>query len=203
MHLLLQVKLLRVLEERRVRPVGASQSVPIDVRLVSATHRTLEKEIPEGRFREDLYYRLNVVTLTLPALSERRDDIPVLAAHFLGQLSARYGRSLTGFSPDAMELLVGAAWPGNVRQLHNVVEHAVALSTTPLVPTDLIANSLKESQRMESLEEARARFERDYLARALRIAGGNVTHAARLAKRNRTEFYKLLQRHQLDPAQFK
>lgn len=203
MPLLLQVKLLRVLEERRVRPVGSAQTVPVDVRLVSATHRELEQEISAGRFREDLYYRLNVVTLKLPALADRRDDIPLLAAHFLRQLSGRYGKPLSGFSPDAMELLVGAPWPGNVRQLHNVIEHAVALSTTSLVPVDLIENSLREAQRMESLEEARARFERDYLVRALRIAEGNVTHAARLAKRNRTEFYKLLQRHHLDPAQFK
>ncbi|HEX8964666.1 MAG TPA: sigma 54-interacting transcriptional regulator [Rhodocyclaceae bacterium] len=203
MPLLLQVKLLRVLEERQVRPVGSARSVPIDVRIVSATHRALEDEIAAGRFREDLYYRLNVVTLALPALAERRDDIPLLAAHFLRQVGAKYEKKLSGFSPEAMELLVGAAWPGNVRQLYNVVEHAVALSTTPVVAVGSIENSLREAQRMESLEEARARFERDYLARALRITGGNVTHAARLAKRNRTEFYKLLQRHHLDPAEFK
>lgn len=203
MPLLLQVKLLRVLEERQVRPVGSVSNVPIDVRIVSATHRSLEQEIAAGRFREDLYYRLDVVALVLPALAERRDDIPRLASHFLRQMSDKYDKGLTGFSPEAMELLVGAAWPGNVRQLHNVVEHAAALTTTPVIAVDLIESSLREAQRMESLEEARAHFEREYLARALRITGGNVTHAARLAKRNRTEFYKLLQRHQLDPAHFK
>ncbi len=203
MPLLLQVKLLRVLEERQVRPVGSARSVPIDVRILSATHRPLEQDIAAGRFREDLYYRLNVVTLSLPALAERRDDIPLLASHFLRQLGGKYEKIVAGFSPAAMELLIGAAWPGNVRQLYNVVEHAVVLSTTPLIAVDLIENSLREAQRMESLEDARMRFERDYLARALRICGGNVTHAARLAKRNRTEFYKLLQRHHLDPGQFK
>ena len=199
----LQVKLLRVLEERRVRPVGAAGSVETDVRIVSATHRNLEEEVAGGRFRNDLYYRLNVVTLALPPLSERRDDIPLLAGHFLRTLGAKYGKRIGGFAPDAMEILVGAAWPGNVRQLHNVVEQSVALATAAIVPASLVQNALREIQEMDSLADARARFERDYLAQVLRIAGGNVSQAARLAKRNRTEFYKLLQRHRLDPALFK
>jgi two-component system response regulator GlrR len=203
MPLPLQVKLLRVLEERQVRPVGSARSFAIDVRLVSATHKPLEKEIAENRFREDLYYRLNVATLTLPPLAERRDDIPLLANHFLHLLGERYGKAIGGFAPEAMEQLLGASWPGNVRQLYNVVEQAVALSIAPVVPASLIQNALRNDQRMDSLEEARTRFERDYLVRALRITAGNVSHAARLAKRNRTEFYKLLQKHHLEPDQFK
>jgi len=203
MPLPLQVKLLRVLEDRHVRPVGSARSFPIDVRILSATHRPLEEEIAAARFREDLYYRLNVATLTLPALAERRDDVPLLATHFLRTLSDKYSKTIGGFAPEAMELLVGAPWPGNVRQLYNVVEQAVALSTAAVIPAGLVQNALRDDQRMDSLEEARARFERDYLARALRITGGNVSHAARLARRNRTEFYKLLQRHHLEPDQFK
>ncbi len=203
MPLPLQVKLLRVLEERQVRPVGSARSFPIDVRIVSATHRPLEEEISSGRFREDLYYRLNVATLALPPLADRRDDIPLLAQHFLQKLGERYGKTLGGFAPEALELLVAAPWPGNIRQLYNVIEQAVALSIAPIIPPSLIQNALRDEHRLDSLEEARNRFERDYLVRTLRIAGGNVSHAARLAKRNRTEFYKLLQKHHLEPGQFK
>ncbi|HMM70832.1 MAG TPA: sigma 54-interacting transcriptional regulator [Rhodocyclaceae bacterium] len=199
----LQVKLLRVLEERQVRPVGSTRSFPIDVRIVSATHRPLEQDFAENRFREDLYYRLNVATLVLPSLAERRDDIPLLANHFLRMLGERYGKPVGGFAPMAMDMLIGAPWPGNVRQLYNVVEQAVALSITPVISPGLIQNALRDDQRMESLEHARMRFERDYLVRTLRITGGNVSQAARLAKRNRTEFYRLLQRHHLEPDRFK
>ena len=203
MPLPLQVKLLRVLEDRQVRPVGSTRSISVDVRILSATHRELEREIAATRFREDLYYRLNVATLALPSLTERRDDIPLLAAHFLRRLSAKYEKPVGGFAPDAMELLVAAAWPGNIRQLFNTVERAVALSTGGVIPRTLVASAVQADGEMASLEEARSRFERDYLARALRTTGGNVSHAARLAKRNRTEFYKLLQKHGLDPERFK
>ena len=203
MPTVLQVKLLRVLEERQVRPVGSARSLPVDVRIISATHRRLEDEMAAGRFREDLFYRLNVVALALPALGERRDDIPLLAGEFLRRLAERYGKKLTGFAPEAMEALVSAAWPGNVRQLYNVVEQAVALATAPIVPLGLITTAISAVDETVSFEEARRRFEHDYLSRILRLAGGNVSQAARLAKRNRTEFYRLLERHQIDPALFK
>ncbi|WP_341675267.1 sigma 54-interacting transcriptional regulator [Niveibacterium sp. SC-1] len=204
MPLPLQVKLLRVLEERMVRPVGSSRTVPIDVRIVSATHRDLDLARHEARFRDDLYYRLNVVSLALPPLADRREDIPLLANHFLQRLAKRYRRTINAFAPDAMELLVGAPWPGNVRQLLNVVEQAVALSTTPIVPAALVQRAIQSDfHEIESLEEARRRFERDYLVRLLRLTDGNVSHAARLAKRNRTEFYRLLSRHRLEPGTFK
>ncbi|HSF48501.1 MAG TPA: sigma 54-interacting transcriptional regulator, partial [Burkholderiales bacterium] len=128
----LQVKLLRVLQEKEVRPIGATQSLPVDVRIISATHRELERDITAGRFREDLYYRLNVVSFTLPPLSERREDIPLLATHFLSILAKRYKRQVNGFVPEALELLVKSSWPGNVRQLANVVEKIVALATTAI-----------------------------------------------------------------------
>ncbi|HVC12664.1 MAG TPA: sigma 54-interacting transcriptional regulator [Burkholderiales bacterium] len=200
----LQVKLLRALEDRVVRPVGSNEMVPIDVRIISATHRRLEERITAGEFREDLYYRLNVVKLTVPTLAERREDVPLLAGHFLQRLAQRYGRSRLAFSREALELLVSAPWPGNVRQLLNVIEQAVALSATQVIPASLVSQALDAGDSvLTPLDEARRAFERDYLIRILKITAGNVTHAARLAGRNRTEFYRLLERHALEPAAFK
>jgi two-component system, NtrC family, response regulator GlrR len=204
MPLPLQVKLLRVLQEKEVRPIGSTQSVKVDVRIISATHRNLEDAIKISEFREDLYYRLHVVALSLPPLSARREDIPVLATHFLNTLGERYGKALNGFAQDAMEVLVKHSWPGNVRELYNVVEQAVALATTPIITPGLLETAIRgETGNLSSFESARFDFERDYLAKLLKITNGNVTQAARLAKRNRTEFYKLLQRHHLNPSMFK
>jgi two-component system, NtrC family, response regulator GlrR len=204
MPVLLQVKLLRVLQERKVRPVGSTQAIPIDVRIISATHRDLKAEIAAGGFREDLYYRLDVVALTIPVLSQRREDIPLLTNYFLSMFAEKYQKNINGFSPEAMEMLLSSSWPGNVRQLMNVVERCVVLGTTPLVSSVLVYDAMhREEEQLVSFEEARKSFERDYLVRVLKISGGNVTQAARLAKRNRTEFYKLLQRYQLDPSVFK
>ena len=204
MPLQLQVKLLRVLQDREIRPIGTTQTIAVDVRIISATHRNLEEAIKAGSFREDLYYRLNVVSFGLPALAERREDIPVLATHFLNQLVDRYKKPLNGFASEAMEILVKSAWPGNVRELYNVVEQAVALSTTSIITPALVDSAMRgQSAELSSFESARSEFERDYLAKLLKITGGNVTQAAKLAKRNRTEFYKLLQRHHLDPKLFK
>ncbi|HVS26806.1 MAG TPA: sigma 54-interacting transcriptional regulator [Burkholderiales bacterium] len=204
MPLALQVKLLRVLQEKQLRPVGSTQSMPVDVRIISATHRKLEEEMAAGRFREDLFYRLNVVSLRIPALSSRREDIPLLAGQFLQNLAGKYSKKISSFAPDALQLLVGASWPGNVRQLLNVVEQAVALCTTRIVPLTLVQKALQdEESHLSSLDEAKKRFEREYLSQLLKITDGNVSQAARLAKRNRTEFYKLLKRHALDPVLFK
>jgi len=204
MPLPLQVKLLRVVQEGEVRPVGSTQAIPVDVRVISATHRDLDAQKAAGLFREDLYYRLNVVALHLPPLAERREDIPLLAAHFLRKLAERYRKAVPTLSPDAMALLVAAPWPGNVRQLLNLLEQAVALTTTTVIPATTVQNALKEdAAALIPFEEARKSFERDYLVRLLKITGGNVTQAAQMAKRNRTEFYKLLQRHRLEPAMFK
>jgi two-component system response regulator GlrR len=200
----LQVKLLRALEERTVRPVGSHEDFDVDVRVIAATHRNLEERIASGEFREDLYYRLNVVKLHIPALAERREDIPLLANHFLSRLAGRYGRGPLAFAPDALELMVSAPWPGNVRQLLNVIEQAVALASTEVIPESLVRQALDaRDTALTPLDEARRAFERDYLVRILKITGGNVTKAARLAGRNRTEFYRLLERHSLEPSMFK
>ncbi|MBN8441644.1 MAG: sigma 54-interacting transcriptional regulator [Thauera sp.] len=200
----LQVKLLRVLQERTIRPVGSTRAEAVDVRIVSATHRNLEALLASGEFRDDLYYRINVVTLKLPTLAERREDIPLLADHFLRSLAQKYGKRLRGFAPDALAALTTAAWPGNVRQLQNVVEQTCALATTPLIPRPLVerALSLRPIEAL-SYSEAKNRFERNYLIQLLKLTDGKVTDAARLAERNRTEFYRLLQRHGLDPGMFR
>ncbi|HEV3009236.1 MAG TPA: sigma 54-interacting transcriptional regulator [Burkholderiales bacterium] len=204
MPLPLQVKLLRALEERKIRPVGAHEAFDVDVRVIAATHRKLEERIASGEFREDLYYRLNVVKLYIPALAERREDIPLLASRFLARLGTRYRRGPLAFSPQALELLVSAPWPGNVRQLLNVIEQAVALAATEVIPESLVSQALDAGDTsLTPLDEARRAFERDYLVRILKITGGNVTKAARLAGRNRTEFYRLLERHSLEPSVFK
>jgi two-component system response regulator GlrR len=204
MPVALQVKLLRVLQERQVRPVGASQAVPVDVRILSATHRDLDDAMADGSFRKDLFYRINVVSLTLPTLAERREDIPLLAHHFLSRLAPKYGRKVNGFAPEALKALTTAPWPGNVRQLHNVVEQVTALATTPLVPLALVQRALRvPSVEVQSYTEARTRFERDYLVNLLKITDGNVADAARLADRNRTEFYRLMQKHGLTPGLFR
>lgn len=200
----IQVKLLRVLQEKSVRPVGSSQADLIDVRILSATNRDLEDAIAEGNFRQDLYYRLNVVSLEIPSLIQRREDIPLLAAHFLKTISDQTGKKVNGFAPEAMEQLLTAPWPGNVRQLQNSVEHAVALTTTPLISADLLRSTIQEDTgKVPSFSEARKKFEQDYLVNLLMMTKGNVSQAARIAKRNRTDFYKLLQRNHIVPALFK
>ena len=205
MPLEFQAKLLRVLQEGEVRPVGSVESIPVDVRILSATHSDLEAAVAAGRFREDLFYRLNVVMLEMPPLRERREDIPLLASHFLQRARRRNPGSLArSFSPEAMEALMAAPWPGNIRQLLNVVEQLVALSVTPVIPASLVQRALRgKTGTIMPLAQAQSEFEREYLVRILRMTRGNVTRAARLAGRNRTEFYKLLNRHQLEPALFR
>jgi two-component system response regulator GlrR len=194
MPMRLQVKLLRVLQEHQVRPVGSTDAIDVDVRVISATHRDLQELMGEGRFREDLYYRLNVVNIKIPTLDQRREDIPLLVAHFLQQIAREAGQERKVYAPEAVEMLVTAEWPGNIRQLYNVVRQNVALSRSPVISAELVQQSLGEhSGKLLSFSDARD----------LQITTGNVSQAARLAKRNRTDFYKLLARHDLNPDQFK
>ena len=200
----LQVKLLRVLQERKVRPLGSNRDIDIDVRIISATHRDLPKVMARGEFREDLYYRLNVVSLKIPALAERTEDIPLLANHLLRQAAERHKPFVRAFSTDAMKRLMTASWPGNVRQLVNVIEQCVALTSSPVISDALVEQALEgENTALPTFVEARNQFELNYLRKLLQITKGNVTHAARMAGRNRTEFYKLLSRHELDANDFK
>jgi two-component system response regulator GlrR len=203
MPLSLQAKLLRVLQERRVRPVGSNSAVPIDTRVISATNHDLDSAMREGSFREDLYYRLNVLELHMPNLVDRREDIPVLVAHKLEELATESDTSKR-FSPGAMELLMAAEWPGNVRQLFNLVEKTAALSASPVISVRQVKRALgDQSAEMRPFAEAREEFTRNYLIELMRLSQGNVSKAARMAKRNRTDFYRLLAKHRLDAADFK
>lgn len=204
MPLSLQSKLLRVLQENTIRPVGGTKDIPIDVRVVSATHQNLEKCMSEGTFREDLYYRLNVVSIDIPPLADRREDIPLLVQYCLKIIAERGNKSKSSFSAEAMELLVTAPWPGNVRHLFNIVEQVTVLSTTSIIPKSLVHKALRNpTQEIMSFSDAKSKFEREYLCQLLQITSGKVSQAARIAKRNRTEFYRLLSRHNIDPGLFK
>jgi two-component system response regulator GlrR len=179
---------------------GRSKGGLPDLRVVAATAAPLEKLAREGAFRPDLYYALAASSLKVPALAERTEDIPLLVAHFVD----RHGGDRR-LSPEAQAVLLEAAWPGNVGQLRSVVEQALNQSVTPLVPASLVQKLLLEGaeQCFSAFDEARRGFERDYLVRLLEATRGNVAKAARVAQRNRTEFYKLLARHEIDPAAFK
>lgn len=204
MPMRLQVKLLRVLQENQVRPVGSTDAIQVDVRVISATHRDLMDMMRNGRFREDLYYRLNVVNIRIPVLDKRREDIPLLVSHFLQEIAKESGQERKVYAPEAVEMLVAAEWPGNIRQLYNVVRQNAALSRSPVISAELVQSSLGEhAGKLASFSDARDEFTRNYLSQILQITTGNVSQAARLAKRNRTDFYKLLARHDLNPEAFK
>jgi two-component system response regulator PilR (NtrC family) len=194
MSAVMQVKLLRVLQERRFRRVGGLEELTADIRVIAATNQDLTRAVAEGRFREDLYYRINVIPISLPPLRERREDIPLLAEHFLGKYSEQMGKPITGISRDAMDLLTAHDWPGNIRELENVLERAVALEATP----SILADSLPETVRGDvvrvpgvptsevlpasgfDLEAHVKEIERGYIAEALKRAGGVQVKAAEL-----------------------
>jgi len=204
MPLVLQVKLLRVLQDFQVRPVGSTKALPVDVRIISATHMDIEKAVKQGDFREDLYYRLKVVPLHLPELAERRDDISLLAEHYLEKYASQNNKKKKHFAPDAMDYLVSMPWPGNVRQLENVVDLCATLCSTDTIPLHLTKKSLQdEPGQIQTLKEAKNAFECAYLISVLRITEGHVANAAQIAGRNRTEFYKLLNQHKIDPVDFR
>jgi len=193
MSAVMQVKLLRVLQERRFRRVGGLEELQADIRVIAATNQDLARLIAEGRFREDLYYRINVIPLTLPPLRERREDIPLLADHFLVKYSDQMGKQIAGVSHDAMDLLVAHDWPGNIRELENVIERAVALESTPAILADSLPPNIRgDAPRVavgstEALPESGfdleahvKEIERGYIAEALKRAGGVQVKAADL-----------------------
>jgi two-component system response regulator AtoC len=211
-----QVKLNRVLQEREIRRVGENVAIPVDVRVVAATHRDLKAEVQAGRFREDLFYRLNVFPIRLPSLRERTEDVPLLAAHFLEKHARAMRRDIGGFDPDSLRLLASSAWPGNVRELENAVERAVAISSGPTIrvadlPADLAGPvaflapgpALAAMPYREVVEQAQDRVSREYLVALLTEFRGNVTRAAARAGLERESLHRLLKRHGLRSDDFK
>jgi two-component system response regulator HydG len=212
----MQVKLNRALQEKEIRRVGETTGLRINVRVIAATHRDLKAEVAAGRFREDLFYRLNVFPVVLPALRDRREDIPLLASHFLEKHARVLGRPLDGFEPDALRALTGYPWPGNVRELENAVERAVAVGAGPRVALRDLPPDVKGSQegaipaevlaRMpyrEAIDLARDRVTRDYLVALLRALDGNVTKAAERAGMARESLHRLLKRYGVRSDDFK
>ncbi|HET8538433.1 MAG TPA: sigma-54 dependent transcriptional regulator [Anaeromyxobacter sp.] len=211
-----QVKLNRVLQEREIRRVGDTTPVPVDVRVIAATHRDLRDEARAGRFREDLFYRLNVLTVTLPPLRERAEDVPALATHFLEKHARAVRRAIRGFDPEAVRRLVAHAWPGNVRELENTVERAVAVSAGEVVavedlPPEIASpgqaapptGALASLPYRDAIAGARDRVTRDYLVALLTEFAGNVTRAAERAGMERESLHRLLRRHGLRSDDFK
>jgi two-component system, NtrC family, response regulator GlrR len=204
MPLSLQVKLLRVLQDMEVRPVGSTKTFPIDVRMISATHRDLDEMVKAGEFRSDLYYRLKVVPLAMPRLSDRCEDIPLLANYFLEEHAQANNKKKKHMSPDALGYMMAAEWPGNIRQLNNVIELCATLSKTKTIPVSLIKTALQDrAKQLKTLKEAKLEFERNYLISVLKMSGGNVANAAKTSGKNRTEFYKLLNQHNIEPVKFR
>ncbi len=204
-----QVKLLRFLQEKEYRPLGSTKIRRADVRIIAASNLNLEEAVAAGKVRQDLYYRLNIISLILPPLRERREDIPLLARHFLGRYSTELDKEVSDFSEEAMQLLMVHHWPGNVRELEHVIERAIVLCEGSVLETrDLVISpSGGNGGQQQSLQEAKAkeiaRFERDYIQGLLSACKGNITRAAQVAKKNRRAFWQLIQKHQIDVARFK
>jgi DNA-binding NtrC family response regulator len=198
----MQAKLLRALESRLVRPVGSDQEVPTDVRIVAATNRDLESDVEEGRFRRDLYFRINVIRIELPPLRARGNDVLLLAQHFLESAARRFGKSVTGLSSSAAERLLSYPWPGNVRELQNAVEHAAAVTSYDKMVAEDLPERIRAYRQSHVLvvSENPAEFlpmhevERRYILRVLDAVGGNKTIAARLLGFDRRTMYRKLER---------
>ncbi len=201
----IQAKLLRVLQEHEIVPVGSTTPVKVDVRLLVATNKDLKTVMEDGKFREDLYYRLNVLTVTIPPLRDRVEDIPLLAMHFLQKYAEESGKDIHGFTPMAMEMLCSYPWPGNVRELENVIEAAISLETSDKITTRYLnydgrLSSLPkgvkfvEDNRILPYADAKKRFEREYILTALERCSGNVSLAARQTGIIRTNLYKKLKK---------
>lgn len=205
-----QVKLLRFLQDREYRPVGSAKSHTADVRILAATNVDLPQQVQAQRFREDLYYRLNVITLRLPPLRERAEDIPLLAAHFLHGYAHHYGRAPLRLSVDALHELVRYDWPGNVRELESVIQRAVILTTSPVLEPadmDLPISSRDTGSQPGSFRQAKRQaieqFERTYMSNLLAAHGGNITHAARHAGEARRSVHRLLKKYGLNRQSFR
>lgn len=216
MPLSLQAKLLRVLQEKEYSPVGSSQVLKVTTRIIAATNRDLDEEVARGRFREDLYFRLNVLPLYVPPLRQRLDDVPLLTQYFIDRFNARYGKTVAPPSRDLMLRLSSYPWPGNVRELSNAIERAVVLSKSDQLDVEDVLRRKMSPQRGApglapapdyaqtlSYAEAKEGFERSFLMRILSVAKGSIAEAARISGRYRSDIYRLMERYAITPDEFK
>lgn len=199
----LQAKMLRVLQEKQFSPLGSRRPQSVDVRVVVATNKDLVTAVKKGLFRQDLFYRIHVIPIELPPLRERKDDIPVLTAHFLKKFSKCLGKRIKRLTPSALQRLMLHNWPGNVRELENTIEYAVAMSEDDVIKEDLILKTKGAHEPFMPLKEAREAFDKDYLINLMRLTEGNVSRAAELAGRYRADYYNLLKKYGLKPENFK
>ena len=194
----MQVKMLRFLQEKEVKPLGSTKVLTVDVRIISATNRDLKEAINDGLFREDLYYRLNIVPIVIPPLRDRKEDIPLLANHFLTKFSTEYKKNIKEITPLALQKLVGYNWPGNIRELENKIQQTVVVATRDVIqPEDIdlpgeLTTFKKEKQKVVT------EFERNYVAKMLTLNGGNITRAAKAAGMDRKNFWQLMKKHKID-----
>jgi transcriptional regulator with PAS, ATPase and Fis domain len=199
--LMAQVKLLRFLQEKEYRPLGSTKTSKADLRVIAATNANCEAAVRKGSLRQDLYYRLNVIPLSLPALRHRRDDIPLLANHFLIKYAKEFSKEVTGFSPDAIRKLISYEWPGNIRELEHVIMGAVVLSVQPTICATSIAISAETPPDTESFQQAKNRmveqFEKTYIKGLLLSHHGNISWAAKAAQKNRRAFWELIRKHHI------
>ncbi|HZE70830.1 MAG TPA: sigma-54 dependent transcriptional regulator [Pyrinomonadaceae bacterium] len=203
-----QVKLLRFLQDKEYRPLGSTRMRRANVRIIAASNLDLEEAVGNGTLRQDLYYRLNTISLVLPPLRERREDIPLLARHFIAKYSREFEKQVNSISPEALHRLAVHNWPGNVRELEHVIERAIVLCDGLVLQTeDVVLSSSPQDGRQDSLQEAKAkeiaRFEKNYIQGVLCACSGNITRAAQVARKNRRAFWQLIQKHQIDVARFK
>jgi transcriptional regulator with PAS, ATPase and Fis domain len=200
----IQIKLLRVLQEREFIPVGGTATIKVDVRLIAATNKDLFKAVQEGTFRSDLFYRLKVITMNIPPLRERKEDIPLLSTHFLKKYTQESKKEIETISPQAMELIMGHDWPGNVRELENIIEAAVALETGKTITSKYLylnkwrgylKQALEVGKKMPTFQAAKRLFERDYIVNALKRCEGNIAKAARETGIIRPNLYEKIKRY--------
>ena len=204
MPLTMQTKLLRVLEEREFYPLGANQTVKVDTRIITASNRDIEKEVIEGNFREDLYYRIHVISIKLPPLRDRKEDIPLLARHFFNKYTEIMEKQVKQFSAPALQRLLCYSWPGNVRELENTVERALALAVNGEIDEELLLPKCDlDTINIKPLKGARDDFMKNYLLQLIEYTNGNVSRAAKLAGKHRADLYELLKRYNLNPERFR
>jgi len=200
----MQVKMLRALEEKEFYSVGGRQTIKVDARIIAASNKNLEQEIKKGNFREDLFYRIHVIPIKLPTLSERKEDIPILSRHFLQKFSIEMGKKIEGFSTGAMQKLISYHWPGNIRELENTIEYAVAMSKRNIITENFILQTQNvNTEVLESFKSAKENFEKNYLIQLFQLTRGNVSQAAKLAGKYRADVYELIKKYNIKMTDFR
>ncbi len=200
----LQVKFLRVLQDGEFKRIGSTRAIKVDVRVIAATNKDLIQAISEKSFREDLFYRLNVIPIHLPPLRDRKEDIPLLINHFLTEFNKELGKNVEGFSPAAIQKMMTYQWPGNIRELKNKVKQAMVLTRNNVITAeDLFFHVPVSSNKFQSFKEAKREFEKEYISQVLRICQGNISQAARLARKDRKDFYDVMKKYGIQPEIFR